>query len=117
MNFKEKKDDSQSLEKLVEDLQTQNPGLSVTDSISRDWTIRPAMSSASYNVNISDRVDNIGDIMSFSPMLFEKLNENPFKLEDRKFPVDFNYPVTKKMVFRYPFPMDMNWRLSLKIWC
>ena len=104
MNFKEKKDDSQSLEKLVEDLQTQNPGLSVDSFDIQGLDDKAGNVSASYNVNISDRVDNIGDIMSFSPMLFEKLNENPFKLEDRKFPVDFNYPVTKKMVFRYTIP-------------
>lgn len=37
-------------------------------------------------------VDLIGSKMYISPLLFYQLDENPFKLENRKYPIDFPYP-------------------------
>jgi len=31
-------------------------------------------------------------IIFFTPLMFDRIKENPFKLEERNFPVDFEYP-------------------------
>ena len=39
-------------------------------------------------------VEKIGDKLYLSPMLFLKLKENPFKEEERVYPIDFTFPRT-----------------------
>ncbi|GAB5565382.1 MAG: hypothetical protein Wins2KO_24450 [Winogradskyella sp.] len=42
-----------------------------------------------YNYILEDGVDEIADKLYFSPLLFLTKRENPFKLEDRIYPIDF----------------------------
>jgi hypothetical protein len=42
--------------------------------------------------SIESQADIIDDKIYFSPMFFFKMEENPFKLEKREFPIDFGYP-------------------------
>jgi hypothetical protein len=44
------------------------------------------------DVEIEDNVEEAGNLFYFTPLLFERTKENLFKLEERKFPVDFAYP-------------------------
>ena len=104
MKFKNKKDESQSLDKLIEDMQEENPGL-VIDSFNIDGLNEKISDiKAVYHVNINDRSDQIGDIISFCPLFYDKMNENPFKLEERKFPVDFNYPLIERLIIQVKIP-------------
>lgn len=58
----------------------------------------------SLDVMIEDNVDNAGDMFYFTPLLFERTKENPFSLEDRKFPVDFGYPLEENYRLTLDFP-------------
>ncbi|MDY7395747.1 DUF3857 domain-containing protein [Aureibaculum sp. 2210JD6-5] len=49
-----------------------------------------------FNFESDNQVEIIGDKIYFSPLLFHTKKENPFKLEDRKFPVDFGSPFQEK---------------------
>ncbi|MBL4663586.1 MAG: hypothetical protein JKY22_08540 [Flavobacteriaceae bacterium] len=40
----------------------------------------------------------------FHLLLFLSLDENPFKLEDRKFPVDYGYPSKKRYIVSIELP-------------
>ena len=42
------------------------------------------------------QVEIIGDKIYFSPLLYHTEKENPFKLADRQFPVDFGTPFQEK---------------------
>lgn len=46
----------------------------------------------SYEYELSDGLDKIGDKIYFSPLLFLTSRENPFKLEERQYPIDFVFP-------------------------
>jgi hypothetical protein len=46
----------------------------------------------SYTFKHDNAVDFIGNKMYISPLLFYQLEENPFKLERRKYPVNYPYP-------------------------
>lgn len=45
------------------------------------------------DVVIEDNIEEAGNLAYFTPLLFEQTKENPFKLEERKFPVDFGFPI------------------------
>jgi len=59
-----------------------------------------------YNFVIENQTDIIGDKMYVSPMFFLTSTENPFKLENREFPVDFGYPSTIKYRINITLPKD-----------
>ena len=58
----------------------------------------------SLNVEITDNAEIIGDKILFKPLLFETIERNKYTLEDRKYPVDYNYPITEYYVFDYTIP-------------
>ena len=56
------------------------------------------------NVEVTDHVEQFGDKILFSPLLFETMEKNRYTLEDRKYPVDYNYPVSEVYTFNYTLP-------------
>ncbi|WP_299338255.1 DUF3857 domain-containing protein [uncultured Psychroserpens sp.] len=58
----------------------------------------------SYNYLLRDGVDEIGDNLYFSPMLFLSTKENPFKLEERQYPIDFAFPFEDKYMINIMLP-------------
>lgn len=64
----------------------------------------------SMEVGIDDNVEEAGDLVYFTPLLFERTKENPFKLEDRKFPVDFGFPTEE--VYRITVDLPKNYQLD-----
>jgi len=57
-----------------------------------------------FDFETDSQVELIGDKMYFSPLLFLSENENPFKLDDRKFPVDFGTPWEDKYTVSIQLP-------------
>jgi len=57
-----------------------------------------------FNFETDNQVEIIGDKMYFSPLLFLAENENPFKLNNRKFPVDFGSPWEDKYTISIKLP-------------
>lgn len=59
---------------------------------------------AQYEVSISDQIMAAGDMIYFSPMLHYTISENPFKLAERKYPVDYGHPRDEVYVLSYELP-------------
>ncbi len=57
-----------------------------------------------YNADLTQLLTVAGDMLYFNPMIFNKQESNPFKLENRKYPVDYIYPYNKKTVLYYTIP-------------
>ena len=57
-----------------------------------------------YEVSISDQIMAAGDMIYFSPMLHYTISENPFKLAERKYPVDYGHPRDEVYVLSYELP-------------
>ena len=57
-----------------------------------------------YEYELSDGVDEIGDKIYFSPLLFLATKENPFKLEKREYPIDFIIPYDDKYLVNIMLP-------------
>jgi len=58
----------------------------------------------SLNVEISDNADIIGDKILFKTFAFESIEKNKYTLEDRKYPVDYNFPIVENYYFEYTIP-------------
>lgn len=48
--------------------------------------------------------DIIDDKIYFQPTSFLRIKENPFKLDERKFPIDFGYPFVQKIIATITMP-------------
>jgi hypothetical protein len=55
-------------------------------------------------VDISDNSEVIGDKILINPLLFEKIEKNRYTLEERKYPVNYNFPYAEKYSFTYVIP-------------
>lgn len=85
-------------------LENNYKGLTVTGFEIADLDSLSKTLKESIEVEISDKALITGNLISFTPLLFDQWVNNPFKLEDRKFPVDFTYPHMYKSVITYVIP-------------
>ncbi|EDM36588.1 hypothetical protein PBAL39_25010 [Pedobacter sp. BAL39] len=80
------------------------PGLSIKNYsvLNMDNPGEPLVES--MDVDIEENIEEAGDLTYFTPLLFERTKENPFKLDERQFPVDFAYPFeeTYRISVEYP---------------
>ena len=101
--FKEK-NAGYTTESQIERLQKQNQGLEVADynlQNSNDFS-KPIVEN--YTFKSTNNVEIIADKMYVSPFLFLTMEENPFKQEDRKYPVDFMFPHQNKFNISIKIP-------------
>lgn len=57
-----------------------------------------------YEVSMTDQVMMAGDMIYFSPMMHYTITENPFKLAERKYPVDYAHPFEEIYVLSFELP-------------
>ncbi len=77
---------------IVEDLKID--GL---DSLSQNLAV-------SYKLTKTDGTNSSGGMIYFVPDIDPFFDENPFKLEKREFPVEFNYPIRIQQIYNYTLP-------------
>jgi hypothetical protein len=80
------------------------PGLSVKNYQVTNLNIVEEPLAEVMDVLIEDNVEEAGNLVYLSPLLFDRTKENPFKLEERKFPVDFGYPTEENYRITIDFP-------------
>ena len=57
-----------------------------------------------YDFSLSNLVEELGDKLYFSPLLFLRKEENPYKLEERIYPIDLTYPISSKYLINIMLP-------------
>ena len=67
------------------------------DSIDKPLRIQTSMSSADY-------AQTGGDMIYLNPCIIHRLKDNPFKVEQRKFPIDYAYPRSQTIVINVSIP-------------
>ncbi len=55
-------------------------------------------------VEINNQVNRVDNDLYINPSFFEELKENPFKSDERKFPVDFGIPIEKTLILNIAVP-------------
>ncbi len=91
-------------DQFIEDLENKFDGMEISEfSVANNDALgKPVMENCKFT--IESQADIIGDKLYFSPLLFFRTNENPFKLEQREFPVDFGYPMDDIYRFNITLP-------------
>lgn len=84
-------------EKSVEGLGITSQKVPALDSI-----YHPLKEDLEFTYNDAAEMSN--DRILISPLLFEKTKENPFKLKERLYPVEFPYPVNETLLFTWNIP-------------
>jgi hypothetical protein len=92
-NFRKHYHSLGSKEEFIKEITSENTGLQINnlevknlDNLYEDVEIVT-------DVVINNQTQVVGDEIYFNPMLFEKLEKNPFQKENRKYPIDFTYPI------------------------
>ncbi len=88
----------------VDDLVRHNDGLSITDHKIENVKVLDKPVAEKYEVEIGDAVSFVDGQAFINMFLFEQINENPFKSEERKYPVDFAYAKATSGVVRITVP-------------
>lgn len=57
-----------------------------------------------YEFNLNEAVESIGDNLYFSPLLFLRNSENPFKENSRNYPIDFIFPSADRYMVNIKIP-------------
>lgn len=65
-------------------------------------SIKPVL--LSYEYDLDEALEEIDGSYYFSPLLFLKTKESPFKLQSRKYPIDLNFPTARKYMVNIMVP-------------
>ena len=98
LELRESLGNAKNQEDYIQSIQKVNPGLTISkfefknlDSLQKDPLEH-------YEFTLAGNVELTGDLLMIHPLLFEQKTENEFKMEERKYPVDFNYNINKTYV-------------------
>ncbi len=93
-----------SQEEYINELESDYPGLTINSASFEgiDSIYKPIKEN--YDISLTGNADVIGDMISFNPMFIERMTVNPFKMENRKYPVDYGHCIRKKYFIKIAIP-------------
>jgi len=97
--FKKAKD-----EDIITKIEENNENIEISDFkiMNKNKTYKPV--TVMYKFSSEELTDVVGDKIYFKPLFFMAETENPFKLENRDYPIDFGMPNTNKKVESITIP-------------
>jgi hypothetical protein len=104
INYRESLRDEKSTDDYFRKMQENIKGLTINGyKISdKDNIYKPIGDSLA--IAISDRAQAVGDKILLQPLLLETIDRNRYTLEDRKYPVNYNYPISETYMIEYTIP-------------
>jgi hypothetical protein len=104
LDFRKKYEKFNSKEEYLKDFENDNKGLTVStcDILNLDSIYLPVKET--YGVKIKNKVTSAGNLLYINPLLFDQMTSNPFKNEDRKYPVDFIQPIEQMYIWKLTLP-------------
>jgi len=99
-SFKQDYEKSKDEAEYIRKLETNND-ISITD-----YKIIGNQASSPETYNFTSNTIRLGEdkLLTITPLLFETMQKNPFKQEERKLPVEFNYPVDERITVVFSIP-------------
>lgn len=95
---------SEGKDKYIETVKKEHPEWQIANHSFTDVEETDKTINAKYEVTIGDYVQVAGDVIYLKPMLSEAKSTNPFKLENRLFPVDFAYSMDETYACTFTIP-------------
>lgn len=96
--------DFESEDKYIEKLQESNSGLTIKSYKFENLDTTEVDLKSKMEVEIINKVENAGDLLYFTPLLFDAYEKNPFSLEKREYPVEYPYPISEYVVINIILP-------------
>jgi uncharacterized protein DUF3857 len=88
----------------VKTIRDKNEGWSVQEFEHDGESSNKDTFTSKYVLSMNESLTIAGDRIYFNPTLDEIMDENPFKLEKREYPVDYGIPIRREYKFKYSFP-------------
>jgi hypothetical protein len=98
-DFRKKYAKFNDTEEYLRSLEKEHPGLTITEATINNVEDLYGSVNAIYSVKIDGAVTRIDDEVFINPMIFESLNENPFKDNQRVYPVSYSRKIDNQVVF------------------
>jgi len=96
--------DLSDLEKSVEE-EILNIPIGSSMKVDSVWISKDKLDEAfEFSANFSNQHQSSSNIIYFNPMLVGGITENPFKLDERTFPIDYNYEFSESIVLNITIP-------------
>ncbi len=96
-----------SEDSFIDDFISSRPGLSLSDVHIKNVDELTQPIEFVCEVKIKDNIDVLGNELFIYPLFYERITENPFKLQDRKYPVDFAYKTDRSVIVNLTLPDNM----------
>jgi hypothetical protein len=90
--YKKRIKDFDDLDKFEKSFAEQHPDIKIENIRVEGLDSMDSQLTLSYEFSQDDFVEDASDIIYFSPVIEPFFESNPFKLEKREYPVEFNYP-------------------------
>jgi hypothetical protein len=91
-------------EEFLDDFESDHPGMELLDfaMLNKDDWSQPLLTT--YEFEIPDIDNNPKDILYINPLIIDQMESNPFRTEERLFPVDFIFPIKRTYQVRLNIP-------------
>lgn len=92
----------------IKQLKKNKLGLSINSYKMQNLDVLTETLFEELDVDIEENVEEAGNLVYLSPLLYERTKENLFKQEKRLYPVDFAYPIKETMRVTINFPEEYS---------
>jgi hypothetical protein len=100
--------DSKSKDDYIQEKQKANAGLTISKYSFDNLDSLHKYVSVKYDLTLSGQVESTGNLLMIHPLLIEQQKETPFKLEERKYPVDYSFLINHTFVAQYEIPQGFQ---------
>lgn len=104
LDFRHEYRDFNSDEEYIKDYKDGKQGLIVNSHTVTDLDSLYLPVKEEFEVVIKNALSDLGDEWFFYPLLYEQVKENPFKVTDRSYPIDFGYLREKSIIANFTLP-------------
>jgi hypothetical protein len=93
-----------SNDEYIKEKESQYPGLTINSYSFENLDSLQKPAREIYDITLTGFSDLIGDMISIDPLVYEKLTSNPFKMEKRKYPIDYGHLIKKRIIMNLTLP-------------
>jgi hypothetical protein len=97
-----------SEEEFLNEMMNNNSGLKIKKSSFTNIDDINLPVTEKHTVKITNQITQIGDEYYLNPMLCEQMKENPFKMNERIYPIDFAYKQNKTILINIILPIGYD---------
>jgi hypothetical protein len=94
--------------KYISSLENRFPGAKVLDYSIENLDNLIIGVKENIEMTISDAINSSGNLLFFNPILHARIDKNPFRLEERKYPVDYGYLLNETFIFNFEIPQGYS---------